>query len=230
MKTVTKLSLVLIIALAINGCGGGSGGKSSNTQTNPIGNTTNTTNSTGNQTNPEGNTTKHPYSYGYACEGNVAVNGYTLPPCPDPKINDETLLGIDTNNNGVRDDVERWLITRYKNDHKIVTEIGFQTARAAQEIVISSPSEAKEVDKIMDKADDCNYYFEDYADIYGDPILINHTIITSTAYKTIQFNTEQRIKAYLAYDRALGGGVYRLTPINELKAQCDFDVNTLLGE
>ena len=41
------------------------------------------------------------------------VHGHRLPPEPDPAINNSTLLGIDVNNNGVRDDVERWIYTRY---------------------------------------------------------------------------------------------------------------------
>ena len=42
------------------------------------------------------------------------VNGHRLPPEPDPKVNNATLLGIDSNNNGVRDDVERWIYETYK--------------------------------------------------------------------------------------------------------------------
>ncbi len=41
------------------------------------------------------------------------VDGHTLPPEPDPAVNNATLLGIDTNNNGVRDDVERWIYKKY---------------------------------------------------------------------------------------------------------------------
>jgi len=41
------------------------------------------------------------------------INGHVLPPEPDPKINNSTLLGIDSNNNGVRDDVERWIYATY---------------------------------------------------------------------------------------------------------------------
>ncbi len=41
------------------------------------------------------------------------VNGHTLPPMPDEKINNSTLLGIDINNNGVRDDVERWIYKEF---------------------------------------------------------------------------------------------------------------------
>ena len=46
----------------------------------------------------------------------VVINGHTLPPEPDPAINNATLLGVDSNDNGVRDDVERWIYTRY-NTH-----------------------------------------------------------------------------------------------------------------
>ncbi|WP_457593852.1 hypothetical protein [Hydrogenimonas sp.] len=41
------------------------------------------------------------------------VDGHRLPPEPDPKINNATLLGVDVNNNGVRDDVERWIYETY---------------------------------------------------------------------------------------------------------------------
>ena len=34
-------------------------------------------------------------------------NGFTIPPAPDPVVNGSTLAGVDANNNGVRDDVER---------------------------------------------------------------------------------------------------------------------------
>jgi len=41
------------------------------------------------------------------------VDGHVLPPEPDPVLNNATLLGIDVNNNGVRDDVERWIYETY---------------------------------------------------------------------------------------------------------------------
>lgn len=54
---------------------------------------------------------------------------YTLPPEPDPKINNSTLLGIDSNNNGVRDDVERWIYMEYKDKHPIYIDIAMQAGR-----------------------------------------------------------------------------------------------------
>ncbi|MDR1614442.1 MAG: hypothetical protein LBS26_02625 [Campylobacteraceae bacterium] len=210
MKKIFAYSIALVLALVFNGC---EDKKSNNSST----------------INGGTPSVKHPYAYGYGCEAGDVVNGYELPACPDPVENDKTLLGIDSNNNGVRDDVERWLIVRYKNDHKIVTEIGFQTARAVQ-IVIQDPSKAQETYPIEDAAQFCNSYFTRYANLFNEPILIDHIIITSTAFKTIQLNTRERIKAYLAYDKALSGGVYRLPHADERRAFCSFDVNALLGE
>jgi hypothetical protein len=83
-KSVTLL-LTLAIALILNGCDN----KKSNSS-----DTTNTPSTT--------------------CTGGGEVkHGYQLPPCPDPTENDKTLLGIDSNNNGVRDDVEIWIYNTY---------------------------------------------------------------------------------------------------------------------
>jgi hypothetical protein len=184
-------------------------------------NNTNNNGSTGNQTNGSNPTIED-------CKGGGNVNGFTLPPCPDPKENDKTLLGIDSNNNGVRDDVERWIIKTYKDHHPIVTQIGFQAARAKQ-IVIQDPSKAKETYHIEDAAYFCNSYFENDANKYGDPILIDHSIAVSKTFKSLQLNTKERIEAYLLYDMGLSGGVYTL-PVGSYKRFCDFDVDKLLGK
>jgi hypothetical protein len=201
---LSALALVLSFAVGFSGCESKSDAKSSASSEENI-------------------------SSGYTKEGGEIVNGFTLPPYPDPKVNDSTLLGIDSNNNGVRDDVERWLIFKYKDKHKIVTHIGFQTARAAQ-IIIQDPSKAKETYPILDAAQFCNWYFEDDASDRGEPILIDHDIITTTAFKTVQFNTKERIKAFFAYDKALSGGVYRIPYSDERRASCDFDIDALLKE
>ena len=44
---------------------------------------------------------------------NNKINGISVPPEPDPVANNATLLGVDSNNNGVRDDVERQIATTY---------------------------------------------------------------------------------------------------------------------
>jgi len=60
----------------------------------------------------------------------LEINGHRLPFEPDPTLNNATLLGIDANSNGVRDDVERWIYMTYKDKHPIHIDIAMQAARA----------------------------------------------------------------------------------------------------
>jgi len=156
----------------------------------------------------------------------VVINGYRLPPMPDKTLNDSTLLGIDSNNNGVRDDVEIYLLKKYKDHHKIVSEIALQSGRAFQ-IVLENSENARETVKSKRAALFCNIYFMKDADYYGDNILIND-YITDYKYEELQLNTKDRIRAYLEYNHNLSGGVYRLMPVSKRKAQCDFNVTELL--
>src|SRR3989338_9125602 len=46
------------------------------------------------------------------------ING-TLPPEPDTVENNATLSGVDSNNNGIRDDVERAIYAKYKDNKRV---------------------------------------------------------------------------------------------------------------
>ncbi|MHC3995027.1 hypothetical protein ACXWTF_09360 [Thiomicrolovo sp. ZZH C-3] len=166
----------------------------------------------------------------YSQEQNVTVykiiHGHRLPPEPDPKINNSTLLGVDSNDNGVRDDVERWTILKYKEKHPIVTLIGLQGARAAQ-IIIQEPEKGRETRHIFKKAQYCSIYFKSRADYYGEPLLIDE-FMWGDDFNNIQFNTTQRARAYAIYNVALSGGVYSAPTSQEMRNQCDFNVLEML--
>ena len=51
---------------------------------------------------------------GVASESEM-INGIVVPPMPDETTNNATLAGVDSNGNGVRDDVERKLAAQAKN-------------------------------------------------------------------------------------------------------------------
>lgn len=76
-----KTNTVLLCTLLLASCGGGGGSS---------------TTSTGSVTGTPTVTTE-------------VINGITVPVAPDPVKNAATLAGVDSNNNGVRDDVERSL-------------------------------------------------------------------------------------------------------------------------
>lgn len=45
------------------------------------------------------------------------INGIAVPPEPDPVANSSTIAGVDNNNNGVRDDVERKIISEKTDNY-----------------------------------------------------------------------------------------------------------------
>lgn len=46
----------------------------------------------------------------------TVINGIKVPPMPDAKINDATIAGVDTDHNGIRDDVDRALAELFGGD------------------------------------------------------------------------------------------------------------------
>jgi hypothetical protein len=152
------------------------------------------------------------------------INGHTLPPEPDKTLNDSTLLGIDVNDNGVRDDVERIIYKTYQNKHPIHIDIGMQAARGYK-LVLETPERAKEIHDEVNSAGDCEAYYKIYAKYLNEPILIKDEVTTRYFRKNIYFNTEERMIVYMQYDTLLSGGTYSLPEIENMKALCDFDVN-----
>lgn len=148
------------------------------------------------------------------------INDYQLPPEPDPKINNSTLLGVDSNNNGVRDDVERKVYSTYKK--AIERAVMMQAFRAKQKM-LADPDIVKNAREWKNKITKY-FYCSDYLNSYKNQDMIKKT----DASRTIdwQFNTAERVKKYYQYDQALSGGVYS---IKEGTLQdCEFDVEKVL--
>jgi len=82
--------------------------------------------------------------------------------------------------------------------------------------------------KALMDALDCNFYFRGTAEDYGDPVVINHSVV-SGRLKSMQLNTKSRVIAYLSYNRQLSGGVYTLTPYSQQKSKCSEETLVLLG-
>ncbi len=166
------------------------------------------------------------------------INGFKLPPEPDEDKNNETLLGIDFNHNGIRDDVERWIIIHYANDPKYPktkTAIALQYAKASQYIISHDPEHAYEnkTFEIFDRAMDCEGYWSNAVtkDMNSSAYIsfgLENEIFDNT-FKAKMFNTKERTKAYWQFNGSLsghmlggGGGIMSST-----KDKCDTDIDTL---
>ncbi|MDR1007179.1 MAG: hypothetical protein LBL65_01280, partial [Campylobacteraceae bacterium] len=77
--------------------------------------------------------------------GGETVDGYTLPPMPNPTENNKDIFGIDTNDNGIRDDIEIYIYNRFQGytNSKVEREIAMQWARTATRL-IQNPETAYE--------------------------------------------------------------------------------------
>ena len=152
------------------------------------------------------------------------INGHTLPPEPDPKINNSTLLGIDSNNNGVRDDVERWIYDTYKDKHPIHIDIAMQAGKAYKK-VLESPEKAKEIHDDVRKPLHCQFYYESDAKYLNESILVTENIVSEYFRSKIYFNTKERMDTYIKYDTLLSGDSYTLPSFDEEKKACDFNTS-----
>jgi len=150
------------------------------------------------------------------------INGHLLPPMPDKTLNDSTLLGIDSNNNGVRDDVERKIYFTY--DKKINQKLMMQSAKRHQSMLadLDLIKNAYDWEEASNKDIGCKNYLFDKYDI---PFIKNRV----NFYQDNTYNTEERIRKYMKYNNALSGGVFGAPVSAEVEASCDFNVTEVLG-
>jgi len=154
----------------------------------------------------------------------IVINGHTLPPELSPAINNSTLLGVDSNGNGVRDDVEIWIYKKYKDKHPIHIDIAMQAGRAWQK-VLEDPMKAKDIHPIVDAPTYCEGYYKINAKYFNESILINEDINTKYFRRKILFNTKERLKAFWQFDKLLSGNSYTLPKIGAGKLFCDFNTS-----
>jgi len=153
----------------------------------------------------------------------LVIDGYTLPPMPDKALNDSTLLGIDSNDNGVRDDVEIWIYTTYE---KPIERAVFMQSAKAYQIVIEEPEEALGNLHYIHDAVDCISYYKRWADLFGEELLIEKYRNIEEEISPIQFNTKERFLSYQKYNHTLSGGVYSSAKPEDKKSKCDFNILT----
>ncbi|MGP1561412.1 MAG: hypothetical protein ACTTIC_04905 [Helicobacteraceae bacterium] len=155
------------------------------------------------------------------------INGYVLPPEPDEKLNNSTLLGIDSNGNGIRDDVERYIIKRYAKEEfpKAKTAIALQMAWAKQKIIENPVLDSvqyqhdaidcqwywfnhktKERDEQMAKIKDDKEYFKEAA--AQTRWRSKHTVVSDPDLMAKIYNTRDRLMREFDFNEACNGHVF----------------------
>ncbi|QIR76764.1 hypothetical protein FA592_11240 [Sulfurospirillum diekertiae] len=153
----------------------------------------------------------------------LEISRHRLPPEPDAKVNNATLLGIDSNHNGVRDDVERKIYFRYKKP--VIQAFMMQSAKSYPKYLEDpiASAKAQETQDEMWKEGSCSGYLEVVKKI--EMPNVEGLKFLSNAY----MNTKERIKAYIKFNEALSGGSYAIPLIRDYKKEnCDFNVEEML--
>jgi hypothetical protein len=152
------------------------------------------------------------------------INGHELP--PEPQNPDATLLGVDKNNNGVRDEVERWIYKEMPTYHhpEIERVIAMQKAKAYQMALVDPTNKNDKVLNAITRESDCWSYYSYSKQIPFDDsgIKFNNNL------KDKVFNTKERLQTYMDYDYTLKGRVFTSTPLRLLDTSyCDENIDAM---
>ena len=141
---------------------------------------------------------------------------------PDPGAAGETTLeGIDSDGDGVRDDVQRYIALQYPDSAKRRAALT-QLAISLQEQLTSTQTREQAFIAALrsTRAIECLAYVDGNRDMQA----INNDAISLQAEV---LDTEMRWEAYRLFDEQIGGEVVELMPLDQQDASCAFDVQTL---
>ena len=140
-------------------------------------------------------------------------------PMPDPKKNDATIAGVDSDNDGVRDDIQRWINEEFNSQPKMKAAVR-QVAMARQLDLLSVDDKLKSVEsgKKLLESHGCIYF------ING----IDEGARVSREMKERYLNTKDRLYAEIKANANFSGQAYESPNTPEGNKQlCAFDPDSL---
>lgn len=137
-----------------------------------------------------------------ACAGDeFSLPGVEKDVFGNPKLDrTDTLGGVDADNNGVRDDIDK-IINAYW-PHEVQRQAARQLARSFRAALLVDKSnriEVKKVDTLMSRAVGCAFHIESHGEHKINPVFATKKI---EAFST---NTKERLLEYDKYSAALHG-------------------------
>src|SRR3989344_340755 len=133
---------------------------------------------------------------------------------PDPGVlGKQTLGGIDSDEDGVRDDVQRYIAFLFEDSAKTRAAL-YRYAKVTQDFIVQTTDKNTVVANAInqDMASDCLFYIRPQ-DAYK--------IIPEV--RSVILNTLERSLAYIKADSKLSGVVFEGVPFLKKKEQCAFD-------
>jgi hypothetical protein len=149
-----------------------------------------------------------------------------IPLPPDPGEAGKTdLLGMDVDQNGVRDDIDRYIVFSFPDSEKKREGLK-QSARELNVFLKDADDKVKSQSNALGKkALNCLAYV--YQIFGGQDDAFDAYDKAESDLRSNFLNTPERSRAYDKADHWLGGMVFEDPPINQLKSKCDFDPDSL---
>lgn len=127
---------------------------------------------------------------------------YNLPPEPDKKLNNSTVLGVDSNNNKIRDDWERAIVFNFYDD-EIEMTLHNEYARNSFLRIKSYNESDIEIYKIL---------LKELSLIVGCASVLNKNTVLSSDVVNLEVDTYERYKSILSIENEMStklGGTSR---------------------
>jgi hypothetical protein len=145
------------------------------------------------------------------------INGVAVPPEPPSELNNATLAGFDVNANGVRDDVERYVISTFSGSKKR-TAVASELSRANQQALLAADTNDRAsliaATRRADAAVACLNYI--------DP---SNAASIENQLAAVELNTRLRWTVAAKLQQLLGG--LEMTVPADKKAMCTFDPESM---
>ncbi|TJZ66378.1 carbohydrate-binding protein [Chitiniphilus eburneus] len=141
------------------------------------------------------------------------INGIKVPPDPGA-AGRKTLAGIDADQDGVRDDVQRFLAQEV-GKHPARFKYAMEMARISQQEVLAANGNDREKARTFSNqwgmASDC------FDETYEPTQDYEWRLTFFKKQNSLQYNTPERLDAYMKHDGMLGGMMFHLP----IRTQCD---------
>jgi hypothetical protein len=142
----------------------------------------------------------------------VTVDPFSLPPDPG-EAGKQTLEGIDSDGDGVRDDVERWIALSYPNSPTGQAALTHVTVALAAALVAQNQVAVKNAALAELAAARCLVYVETTRGVN----------ISSEDLTAVFLNTNNRKDVYKTYAMAVTPDVFDTPPPSSFRTYCTFD-------
>lgn len=139
-------------------------------------------------------------------------------PAPNEKENNKTIGGIDSNNDLIRDDVERWINEEFNSRPKVLMAVK-QLARSRQVDLLSVGNKDQSIlasRKLLDSLG-----------CLGSIVELNEKAKISSKIKSSYLNTQERLFADIKANANFSGQGYELSDGDQKKLLCDFDPDSI---